>query len=1687
MHKANNIRNYITIALLFMMVQCWAQPYGNGWIAFNTAQPYSVQPYWKIKVWQDGLYRIKVADLALGQFPVLGTDPRNIQLFFAGAEQCIYINGEMDGTLDPSDYIEFYGKKNTGWFDSLLYQLPTDQGHDAVSFFSDTATYYLTIKTGSTNNRRMLFEAPSNINAYTPEPFFTRKVSYTPSFSYMRGFQDFYGLSLSAYTKGEGFAGPVFTNTSNPNFATLLNTPNAVTGNTPMRIKMRIKGANLRDHFLNVTLNNTPVFNTAFVQYDVVDTNIVLPNIPLSNTVNAEFTALPNPDNSVGSMAVNYIELFYNHSFNFATETAPQYQITARGNLAAPYTRWDITNLNFQQPILLLYANDTLKRIALNGSGNNFQALLPTYGFDKTCILLDSASQTFTNDAAIRFEIKPVRAGNPLAPPARFSNFAYNPNAQLLVITHSHLWAAAETYKSYRENNPYNIHTTLMADVNELYDQFAYGINKHPLAIKNFIRYTYDNFTIKPKHVFLIGKSIKNFLRITNQGIPGFDDDNLVPTFGEPPSDLMFTTGLLPNDSVTRPVIPVGRLSAATPQDVTDYLEKVIDYEAQPNHVWMKNVLHFAGGVSIQQRQDIESKLAEYATIISDSAFGGFVRTISKTVTDPIQIELSNKLQQIIDSGVSLMTFYAHAGASTFDISTDEPASWHNNKRYPLVLGNSCYVGDAHQKGRAAAENFVLQKNKGAIGFIGSASVNYIENLYPYAKSFYQHLSLYNYGNSIGRCLVKGIDTTWVNYNAGFYTETVTIGMNLQGDPTLKLNAAEKPDFEITTADVSFNPTTVSAIADSFDVNIVIKNIGLATLSPYVVEVKRAFGNGNVTDSLYVRPALAYTDTLKLRFAVDAVQGPGLNAFTVKVDPFNTVAELNDSTNNEVQQQLFILSNDITPIYPPPFAIIGTNNFQLQASTVNQFAPATRYVFELDTTDMFSSPMLWHDTITASGGYITKNLPFTPISNTVYYWRVSRDSVAGDPIHPAWNEASFIYIPNQNGWSQAHFYQFKNNNYTHINYNRAQQRWDYVSTKSVLKCETSNKIITFQNALEVQYFINGVLQDYGACGGLPALVVALIEPQTLAPFQTEQFNTHFGNYNDLGCRSSREDKYFIFQTGSTNQMDSLAHLFTKLPMGTYVLVYNFGQVAYTNLAAGVKQALTNLGSDSINALQDNQAWILFSQIGNTAIAHEKTSTQANERIILIDSLGGNWNSGISVSEKIGPANTWQSLQWQINAESTDTALLQLWGIDTLQQQKLLIDSIYPPTNVINNLNQIIDAKKYKQLFLKLYTHDTSVVPDPAQMVKWQLLFTPEPEAMVNPSLHYTISNAKPMQGDSVTVTMAIQNISTVAMDSMLVHAYIYNAANQKINLTPQRYKPLLANDTLHCIVRFSTAQLAGTNQLWIEANPNNDQPEQFHFNNYAQVTIDVSTDITNPLLDVTFDGIHILNGDIVSAKPQIQISLKDENPFLLLNDTNDFVVFIYETNKPFNKKRLYFEFAPGAISNPSLMQWQPATDSKNKFNISYAPQLSSGTFTLEITAQDRSANQSGSRYTINFEVDTNATITELINYPNPFSTSTRFVFSITGSELPQFFKIQIMTISGKVVREITKEELGPLHIGRNITTYAWDGKDQYGDRLANGVYLYRVQTQLGGASIQKRETEADGFFKKGWGKMYILR
>jgi len=85
------------------------------------------------------------------------------------------------------------------------------------------------------------------------------------------------------------------------------------------------------------------------------------------------------------------------------------------------------------------------------------------------------------------------------------------------------------------------------------------------------------------------------------------------------------------------------------------------------------------------------------------------------------------------------------------------------------------------------------------------------------------------------------------------------------------------------------------------------------------------------------------------------------------------------------------------------------------------------------------------------------------------------------------------------------------------------------------------------------------------------------------------------------------------------------------------------------------------------------------------------------------------------------------------------------------------------------------------------------------------------------------------------------------------------------------------------------------------------------------------------------------------------------------------------------------------------------------------------------------------------------------------------------------FTIRIYTISGKIVKEIYKQDLGTLRIGNNITDYYWDGTDNYGDQLANGVYFYTVDISFFNEDFEQIETEADQYFTKGMGKMYLMR
>jgi flagellar hook assembly protein FlgD len=411
---------------------------------------------------------------------------------------------------------------------------------------------------------------------------------------------------------------------------------------------------------------------------------------------------------------------------------------------------------------------------------------------------------------------------------------------------------------------------------------------------------------------------------------------------------------------------------------------------------------------------------------------------------------------------------------------------------------------------------------------------------------------------------------------------------------------------------------------------------------------------------------------------------------------------------------------------------------------------------------------------------------------------------------------------------------------------------------------------------------------------------------------------------------------------------------------------------------------------------------------------------------------------------------------------------------------------------ILNLNNLIDASVYPMLRLQASFYDTLLFT-PSQMDRWQVIYDPVPELAVNPKKGYFEKSTQAyQQGDSAAFAIAIENVSAFDMDSLLVDYWYINQSGTKVSIPYNRQDSLKSLEVLFDTITFPTTNVAGDSYFWVTANPytstyEQDQAEQFYFNNIAQKSFTVSEDDVNPILDVTFDGIHILDEDIISAEPLILITLDDENEFLLLDDDTDTSYFEVFLKKPNANSFERIHFMNGG---EEILKWTPAQNEKNKFTIEYNPKYTEdGIYTLQVQGRDKSNNFSGDNsYEISFEVVTASTITHIFNYPNPFSTSTQFVFTLTGSELPDQMQIQVMTVTGKVVREINLSEIGPHRIGNNRTEYAWDGRDEFGDQLANGVYLYRVIAKINGENIEHRSTSADDqAFKKGFGKMYLMR
>jgi hypothetical protein len=89
-------------------------------------------------------------------------------------------------------------------------------------------------------------------------------------------------------------------------------------------------------------------------------------------------------------------------------------------------------------------------------------------------------------------------------------------------------------------------------------------------------------------------------------------------------------------------------------------------------------------------------------------------------------------------------------------------------------------------------------------------------------------------------------------------------------------------------------------------------------------------------------------------------------------------------------------------------------------------------------------------------------------------------------------------------------------------------------------------------------------------------------------------------------------------------------------------------------------------------------------------------------------------------------------------------------------------------------------------------------------------------------------------------------------------------------------------------------------------------------------------------------------------------------------------------------------------------------------------------------------------------------LSRVYNYPNPFTTHTEFWFEHNQASKQLFVQVQVFTVSGKLVKTIEKNLFNE---GFRSTSITWDGLDDYGDRLARGVYIYHLKVRAENLSM----------------------
>lgn len=1598
------MKRLIFILIIFGFNFCFAQNY--NWITPN-------KDYLKLYISEDGLYRINKTDFTNAGVSTINIDPRTVKVLYKGNQIPIYFNGENDGIFNDSDYFDFFGQRNYGGItntykeqnNTTVIAYTTDE---YFNLYSDTSAYWVAWD-GSYGLRYVDYNYSAGINF--PQNYFLDKLHFEKDLVYSMGetvneSSDFRYFNTEKVS-GEGWywKSMELLNT----FSDTFSIPNLSLEPQTCSLKLFAYPNSYQNsgHCLVIKINSTFLDTIKRINYNMFDTTIYFSSSLLTNSaVNRVTIKYTTKNLNSGYLyfdcfSVNYPKsfTFNNHQISFKTE---------------------ITDTATKKFKISGYSNS---EVNIYDVKNNYR--ISNYSGSSDTLLFSGKSDGNYEIINKYITKKPFRIKK-----RQVANLVSNSNgADYLVIYNKLFESQAEQLRAYR--NSHDNFRSIKAEMEDIYDIFNYGM-ENPVAVKNFVKYAYSNWQSPGmQYICLFGRGSidpkKNFSNSVYY-------QNYVPVYGNPISDGYFAN-LNVGSFVYYPQIAIGRLPVYTTDEAQDVVNKIINYESNSPDVWIKKFTFITGGYNLlDQTRYITAANTLDSNYVVTPPIVGFTQRIYRTDTSgQVSYSFEDSIKNTVNRGTLVVNYIGHAATSTWDNGIKDPNILSNGTKTPLIFSMTCFTGKNAQTdydGRGFGEKFIYLPNKGAIGFVGTTGWSFFpgggNTLNDYLFRSFSRDSLRRIGD-----IFKSAETYMKNSDTLSFSNKNTINSyTLLGDPASKLLMPTYPEFDIQTSDYQLKPV-FPTLHEQITLSIYPKNLGTRADS---CKIRFLLLKNNVNNRIKdtVIRNFDYIDSINYLFKIDSA---GIYTMKITLDVDNWYQrEL--ETNNILIISIPLKNVSFVPLKPLDNSIVKMDSVTFIGINPNLDSKknSIKLYIQLDTNANFNSSVKQTFYKVCDTGVITKFKVKIPIldSNIVYFWRTN--SVVNNTDTTGWTYVNrFLYTPALTGDRKS----FPINADSNVTiYKKFASQYEQIDMWNTTASFDSIKIKKFTGDLYSQSWGGDPWEaSYFRINGSEFYLIDSLR--------------YWGGLNIAKVRKNDGvlvDVKHIKFTSPTSSDSTLNYLNTFNSNYILLLSESVPNGVKDSMHVSLKNKFKEMGSTYVDSVHMNgwgDRWSFISYpTGSGYNVSEKYLGSWTTWAPAVSSLQPQfqYDSGY-VYHYLGPAAIYRNFSWSQILYTNSSILFDVYGVNSNNQNILLYSNIN--TNNYFGLDTL-KSYQYPNLLLKTKFYMDSLTGYASPVLKsFRFNYIP-PAELISDNYSFIKSDSVVQEGDTIRVSVRYYNVGYIGASSSIntwsasspsgIKILKVDTLNSYINVDSSKQAEIL----IYTTGLRSLQKPKDTVYIYFETKLKNTENEFFTYNNTSITTVIVTGDSINPSLDITYDGVRVQSGDFILAKPVVVAKFLDDSK-MVIKDTSNVRVYL-DTH--------YIPYYIGSIKNPNLDIIFP-TNKSLQATVIYKPTLEDGMHDFMFVAYDKSGNYADtSRYLLTVNPDMK--IYNLNTYPNPMKCQTNFIFNLSGSNLPNYCKIKIFTVAGRLVKTINFVP----NVGYN--QIPWEGRDDDGDYMANGVYLYKL-------------------------------